>query len=111
LDQNEALSELAAAIGVPDQALKGILRLFYNEYACIRKRVLGWIEQNNQQALAAYIHKLKGSSGSLQMYALRHNLIELEERLNLGETLSVEDFESVYSEMELVIQQYQLDRL
>ncbi|MEA3405104.1 MAG: Hpt domain-containing protein [Pseudomonadota bacterium] len=111
MDSNKALRELSNTIGVPEQTLQSILALFYNEHSQIREQTLLRVEQNSQQELATYIHKLKGSSGSLQMHGLRQSLVLLEERLKLGQKLTVEDLEPLYLEMDFVIKQYQLDKV
>jgi len=98
-------------MGIPDKTLLGILKLFYNEYGKIREQTRSWIEREDNQALAAYVHKLKGSTGSLQMQALRQELIQLETQLKSGATLSVDDFAGLYAEMDQVIKRYQLDKI
>lgn len=111
MGSDNALKKLANSIGVPEVTLQSILVMFYNEHHSIRKQTQDWIERNAQSELVAYVHKLKGASGSLKMHALRQQVIQIENRLRLDEPISVEDFEPLYLEMDLVIKRYQLEQI
>ena len=108
ISNNPALSALAIQLGVPEETLLTVLRLFYDEYYTLPEVANQIILKQDWRALQGLIHKMKGSSGSLQMAALRNQLVELEGRLKQGQTLTVEQMQPLYSELQQVIDCYQL---
>ena len=105
-----AVSELSLQLGVTEATIVLVLSIFYEEYSAYPKLMTHYIEGQNWSALHACVHKLKGSSGSLQMHNLRALLAELEGRLKLGELVTVEQLQPVYDEIYAVINYLQLDR-
>lgn len=103
------LPELAEQLGVSAATLESVLRLFYDEYHALPEICTQLIKQHDWLALQAVVHKMKGSCGSLQMHALRSELVTVERCLKRGETLDVEALQPLFNALQHVIDVYQLN--
>lgn len=108
VDRAQALTDLSLRLEVSEATVVTILSLFYDEYHPYLEVTGDCINRQDWAALQSYIHKLKGSSGSLQMHLLRAQLVDLEWRLKRGEQITIEQLQPFYQEMRRVIDQYEL---
>lgn len=108
---SDALTELSLKLDLPETTVVSVLSLFYDEYHPYLQITTDYINRQDWAALEAYVHKVKGSSGSLQMQKLRLQLADLELRLKKGEQVTVEQLQPFYQEMQTAITLFGLDTI